>query len=487
MYDVIIVGAGVAGTFVARELAAYKLDVLLLEKENDVGNKTSAANSAIIHAGYDAKAGKLKGKFNAPGNKMYPKVCEELDVMFDMCGSFVIGFDEEDKKTIEYLYENGLKNGVEGMKILTGDEARAKEPHLSEEVIVALEAKTAGVVAPFELTVALAENAVDNGVELSLETEVLDIKTFDEHYEIITNKGNFECKYVINCAGVYADKINDMLAEHYFEIKARKGHYFVMDLSEREIMKTVIFQCPSAKGKGVLVAPTVHGNILVGPDSEFVDEKFDNSTDSARLAYTRATALKTTKDLDFSKVIRVFAGLRASSSGGDFIIEHVKGTRGLINVAGYESPGLSAIPAVALEVVEILRELRGGLEKNESYNPRRRKVVRFHELSEEEKREKIKEDIRYARVICRCETVTEAEIVDCIHRNVGAKTIKGVKKRVRPGAGRCQGGFCAPRVQEILARELGVDMVDVPYDSTKAYILTEDMNADIDEGGELDA
>ncbi len=476
MYDVIIVGAGVAGAFVARELSAYKLDILMLEKENDVGNKTSAANSAIIHAGYDAKAGQKKGKYNAPGNKMFPQVCEELDVMFDKCGSFVIGFNEEDEKTIRALYENGLKNGVEEMSILTGDEARAKEPHLNKDVTIALEARTAGVIAPFELTIALAENAVDNGVKLELETEVLDIKTFDDYYEVVTNKGSFETKYIINCAGVYADVINDMVAEHYFEIKARKGNYFVMDLSERDIMRTVIFQCPSEKGKGVLVAPTVHGNILVGPDSEFVDEKYDNATDAERLRYIRQTSLSTTKDIDFSKVIRTFAGLRATSSTGDFIIEHVKGTRGLINVAGYESPGLSSIPAVAKDVVEILRGLEGELVENENYNPRRRKVVRFNELSEAEKEAKIKEDAKYARVICRCETITEAEIVDCIHRNVGAKTVKGVKKRVRPGAGRCQGGFCSPRVQEIIARELGVDMLDVPYDNTEAYILTEDMN-----------
>ncbi len=480
MYDVIVIGAGVAGTFVARELSAYKLKVLVIDKENDVGNKTTSANSAIIHAGYDAKAGKKKGLFNSAGNKMYPKICEDLDVEFRMCGSLVIGFGEEDDESIKNLYENGLKNDVREMKILTGEEVLAMEPNLNTGITSALYAGTAGIISPFELAVALAENAVDNGVELLLETMVKDIKTYPDYYEVITDKGSFECRYIVNCAGVYADKISNMVAEPYFEIKPRKGNYFVMDLSEGNLVNHVIFQCPSPKGKGVLVTPTAHGNLLVGPDSEYVDEKFDNATEAKKLNYIKQTAMKTTDKLNFSKVIRVFAGLRATGSTGDFIIEHVKGTRGLINVAAFESPGLSSIPAVALHVTEILKGLMAdagiNVEKNENFNPKRRPVVRFHKLPIEEKAKLIAENPQYARVICRCETITEAEIVDCIHRNVGAKTIKGVKKRVRPGAGRCQGGFCSPRVQEILARELGKDMLDIPYDASKGYILTENMN-----------
>ncbi len=475
MYDVAIIGAGVAGTFIARQLSAYKINVLLLDRENDIGNKTSAANSAIIHAGYDARSDQLKGRFNALGNKMFTKVCEDLDVLFQHCGSLVIGFNEEDEKTIKELYENGLRNGIEEMEIIYGDRIFELEPNLNPDVTVALYAKTAGIVAPFELTAALAENAVDNGVELSLETDVLDIKIFDKYYELITNKGVFEAEYVINCAGVYADKISNMIAGEYFNIRPRKGNYYVMDLSEVDLIKHVIFQCPSKKGKGVLVTPSIHGNILVGPDSEFIDEKFNNATDVQRLSYVREQALKTCKKIDFSKVIRVFAGLRATGSAGDFIIEHVEGTRGLINVAGFESPGLSSIPAVADYVVEILDKLVGGMDKNENFNPKRRKVIRFNMLSDDEKAKLIAENPAYARVICRCETITEAEIVDCIHRSAGARSLKAVKKRVRPGAGRCQGGFCSPRVQEILARELAKDMTEIPYDSTKAYVLTKNM------------
>ncbi len=475
MYDVAIIGAGVAGTFIARQLSAYKIKVLLLDKENDVGNKTSAANSAIIHAGYDARSDQLKGRFNALGNTMFTKVCEDLDVLFERCGSLVIGFNEEDEKTIKDLYENGIRNGIKDMEIIYGNRIFELEPNLNPDVTVALYAKTAGIIAPFELTAALAENAVDNGVDLSLETDVLDIKTFDKHYELITNKGSFKTEYIINCAGVYADKISNMVADEYFKIRPRKGHYYVMDLSEVDLIKHVIFQCPSKKGKGVLVTPSIHGNILVGPDSEFIDEKFNNATDAERLSYVRKQASKTCKKIDFSKVIRVFAGLRATGNTGDFIIEHVKGTRGLINVAGFESPGLSSVPAVADHVVKILDKLIGGMEENESFNPKRRKVIRFNMLSDEEKSRVIAENPTYAKVICRCETITEAEIVDSIHRSAGARTVKAIKKRVRPGAGRCQGGFCLPRVQEILARELGKDMTEIPYDSTEAYVLTESM------------
>lgn len=474
MYDIVIIGAGVAGTFIARELSRFQLKILIVDRENDVANETTAANSAIIHAGYDAGSNLLKGKFNALGNSMFDQVCEELDVPFKRCGSLVIGFDESDRDTIQELYENGLKNNVPGMRILETQEIRTMEPYINEEVLCALYAPTAGIISPWELAIALAENALWNGAQLQLETTVKSINKMNDGYQIITDKGEIETKYIINCAGVHADDINNMVTTPYFEILPRKGHYFVLDKGLDHIVNHVIFQCPTKKGKGVLVTPTVHGNILVGPDSEFREDKDSPSTESSRLEYIREASLLTTSALPFQKVIRSFAGIRATSSKGDFIIEEAKGAKGFINVAGFESPGLSSIPAVADYVVGLMKEIAGGFTPKENFNPRREKVVRFHELSEEEKKQEIQNNPSYGNIICRCEIVTEAEIIDCIHRKAGATTVKGVKKRTRPGTGRCQGGFCGPRVVEILARELGKDMKDIPYDSTSAYILTEE-------------
>lgn len=472
MYDVVIIGAGIAGTFIARELSRYQLDVLLLDRQNDVANETTAANSAIVHAGYDAKYGELKGKFNAPGNAMYAQVCEELDVPFSRCGSLLIGFNEKDRSTIENLYENGLKNGVPDMQILEADEVKAMEPNLNKSVLCALYAPTAGIVSPWELAIALAENAMDNGVTLKLETSVENIKKHENSYTVITDKGEFETKYIINCAGVHTDTINNMVTEPYFEIHPRKGNYYILDKDAKDLVKHVIFQCPTKKGKGIILAPTVHGNVIVGPDSEFVHDKDSVDTEADALNYVKESALLTCPSIPFYKSIRTFAGLRATSNTGDFIIEEAKGAKGFINVAGFESPGLSAIPSVTQHVVSLLREIAGALPEKEDFNPRRRKVVRFVELSEKEKEEQIKENPKFGKVICRCETVTEAEIVDCIHRNAGARTVKAVKKRVRPGSGRCQGGFCEPRIVEILSRELGKEMTDISYDSSKSYILT---------------
>ena len=474
MKDVVIIGAGVAGTFIARELARYNLDILILDKENDVANQTTMANSGIIHAGYDAKAGYKKGDFNAAGNAMYDLVCDELDVPFKRCGSLVVGFNEEDKKTIQKLYDNGIKNNVPGMKVLNKEEVHEIEPNLNDTICCALYAPTAGIISPFELAIALAENAMDNGVELRLETLVTDIKKQENSYIVVTDKGEIETKYVINCAGVFSDEISNMVTKPYFKIKPRKGNYYILDKDVGDIVKHVIFQCPTEKGKGILVSPTAHGNILVGPDSEPIEDKNDLSTNSTQLEYIYETALLTTKKIPLNKVIRSFAGLRATSDTGDFIIEEVENAKGFINVAGYESPGLSSIPAVSQYIVDLMEKITGGLQAKESFNPRRKKVVRFIELSEEEKMEKIKENPKYGRIICRCESITEAEIIDCIHRNAGATTVKGVKKRCRPGMGRCQGGFCGPRIVEILARELNKDITEIPYDSSKSYILTEE-------------
>ncbi len=481
-YDLVIIGAGVSGAYIARELSRYDLRILILDKDNDVANETTAANSAIIHAGYDPKPGTAMAKFNAPGNLMYDKVCDELDVPFKRCGSIVIGFDDHDKETIEELYRRGLSNGVPDMRILNHDEILEFEPNISPEVKHALYAPSAGIINPWELAIALAENAVDNGVELKLETKVTNIKKDDDSYTVITDKGNYSTKYVVNCAGVYADEIHNMVSKPSYTIRPRRGNYYVLDNTVKDLVNHIIFQAPTKVGKGVLITPTVDGNFLIGPDSEFLDDKSDKSTGMDNLEFVKSSGLKACPTIPFHKVIRSFSGLRATSNLEDFIVEEAKDAKGFIDIGGFESPGLSSIPSVADHVVSIIRERNGGLKKRDNFNPRRRPVIRFNHLSSDVKADLINQDSAYANVICRCETVTEAEIVDCIHRNAGARSVKAVKKRVRPGAGRCQGGFCGPKVVEILARELGKDWTDIPYDGSDSYILTSETKEE--SGGE---
>jgi glycerol-3-phosphate dehydrogenase len=479
MYDIAIIGAGIAGSYIARELTRYKLDVVLLDGENDVGNQITMANSAIVHGGYDAPSYKFKGRFNAPGNIMYEKICEDLDVPFKQCGSLVVAHNEYEMATLHELYQNGLKNGVPGMRIIFKEEVHQMEPNLNPDVCGALYSPTAGVVSPFELCVHAAENAVDNGVTLKLNHLVTDIKKLDDSFKITTTAGDIEAKKIINAAGVYADDIYEMVGEPYFELLARKGNYFIFDKEAGSLVNKVIFPCPSKKGKGILVAPTVHGNLLIGPDAEPVD-KGDVSTTSERLDYIKKNALKNVPSIPMNKIIRSYAGLRNTpvkasftTTDGDFILEESP-VKGFINVAGYESPGLTSIPAVAHYVVEeIVVPMFPDIEENHEYNPKVRKHLRFEEMSDAEKEAIIKEDPKYGKVICRCETITEGEIIDVIHRSAGARTVKAVKKRSRAGMGRCQGGFCSPRVVEILAHELNCTLEDIMYDQqNSAYILS---------------
>lgn len=475
MYDIAIIGAGVIGSSIARELSRYNLDIALLEKNNDVAIGTTKANSAIVHAGYDAPADSNKGKFNVRGNELYSKVCDELNVPFKRIGSYVIAFDKEDMKTLEDLYENGIKLGIDDMKILDSKEVKENEPNLSDDVIGALYAPSAGIVEAWELAIAYAENAIDNGVKLVLNYEVDDIVKKDNIFKIYSNENELiESKVVINAAGVYADKIYNMVADSEFEIFPRKGEYYLLDKTSNGLVNHVIFQCPTKKGKGVLVTPTVDENVILGPTSEDLDKNMkDNvSTSKNGLDYIRKQATKTTMEIDFSDVITTFAGLRAEPSTGDFIIEESKQVNNFVNVAGIKSPGLSAAPAIAEYVCELTTELINEVSKNKNFNPIRRKRVKFNELSDSEKNELIKSDKAYGNVICRCETITEAEIVDAIHRSAGGTTVNGIKRRCRPGAGRCQGGFCGPRVLEILSRELSIDPEEILLENKNSKILT---------------
>ncbi len=484
-YDIAIIGAGVAGSYIARECSRYKLKTVLIDGESDVGNQISMANSAIIHAGYDAPSDSLKGRFNAAGCLMYEKVCQDLDVPFKRCGSLVVAHDEFEMLTLHDLYQNGLRNGVPGMQILFQEEVHKLEPNLADDICGALYAPVAGVVSPFEMVAKLAENAVDNGVELKLDTIVESIESNDGYFTLGTNNGEIKSKIIVNAAGLYADDVYELIGEPYFELLARKGQYFIFDKEVGDTVENVIFPCPSKKGKGILVSPTVHGNLLIGPDAN-PTEKGDISTTQNELNFIKEAALKNVPKVGtmFGKIIRNYAGTRNTpikteftTTDGDFIIEESP-VKNLINVAGYESPGLTSIPAVSYYVMnDILLPIleREGIkvEENPDFNPKNKKHIYFKDLSEEEKIEVIKENPKYGKVICRCETITEGEIVDTIHRSAGAKSVKGVKKRCRAGMGRCQGGFCSPRVVEIIARELNIPVEEVNYDlNGKSYILT---------------
>ncbi|MEW9122000.1 MAG: NAD(P)/FAD-dependent oxidoreductase [Thermotaleaceae bacterium] len=472
MYDVAIIGAGIIGTCIARELSKFNVKAVLIEKDTDVANGTTKANSAIVHAGYDAKPGTLKAKFNVAGNAMFDQICKELEVPFKRIGSFVVAFNESEMKTLEELYQRGLQNGVPDMEILSKEQVLAVEPNLSDKLVGALHAKTGGIVGPWELAIAAAENAADNGLEIRLESKVTNIEKLSHGYRIFMEDQQLDARYVINCAGLYADEIHNMVALPAFKILPRRGQYNIFDKGVGNFINKVVFPCPNEFGKGVLIAPTVHGNLLVGPDAEDLEDKEDLGTTLEGLSFIREHSAKSAEKVPFYAAITAFAGLRARPSTGDFIIEEIETAKGFIDVAGIESPGLTAAPAIGSHVVELLNTIAGGLQKKEDFNPRRKKVVHFMDLSKEEKAALIEKDPRYGRIICRCENITEGEIVDVIKRNAGARTLDGVKRRARPGSGRCQGGFCGPRVMEILAKEMEVDITEVVKDSSKSYILT---------------
>lgn len=470
IYDVIIVGGGVIGCAIARELSKYKLRTVLLEKNNDVCNETSAANSAIVHSGYDPLPNSLKAQMNVLGNSMYPQMCKELDVPFIQNGSLTIATTDDEMNTLLSLQKRANENKVE-TKILSSEEVLKLEPQLNKDIKGALFAPTCGIVNPFELTVALMENAMDNGVELLLNHEVNNIKINENSVSVFCkNDKELECKVLINAAGLFADDINAFVDKDSFTITPRKGQYFVLDHFDLNFVKHTLFMVPSDKGKGVLVTPTTSGNYLIGPSSDFVDDKQDLSTTKDILDSVRSQASRIIENIPYANLIRQYSGLRAVSSTGDFIIEHSKVSKNLINVAGIQSPGLASCPAIALKVVELLKECMP-LNENEEFNPIRRKVYRLKEMSIEDKNKLISENPQFGHIVCRCEKISEGEIVDCIHRNCGATTVKGVKKRCRPGFGKCQGAMCEASVIKILARELKKDESEILYSENDSNIL----------------
>ena len=472
MYDVIIIGAGVTGCAVARELSRYQASVCVLDKCEDVCEGTSKANSAIVHAGFDAAEGSLMAKMNVRGNEMMDQLCADLDVPFKRNGSMVVCIHEEALDGLKELYDRGVANGVKGLRILTREEALEMEPNLSDNVAGALYAPTGGIICPFLLNIAMAENAAVNGVEFRFNTRVENIEERDGVWHLRTNNGEYTARYVVNAAGVYADKLHNMVSEKKIHITARRGDYCLLDKEVGGHVSHTIFPQPTKMGKGVLVSPTVHGNLIVGPTAVDVEDKEANNTTGAGIGDLIAKANDHVKNLPMRKVITSFAGLRAHEDHHEFIIEEVADAPQFIDCAGIESPGLSSCPAIGEYVGAMLKEKMGLAEKADWVGTRKG-ILNPQELSLEERNELIRKNPAYGHIICRCESISEGEILDAIHRPLGARSLDGVKRRTRAGMGRCQAGFCSPRVMEILARELGLTMEEVTKSGGRSNIVLE--------------
>lgn len=471
-YDVAIVGAGVVGSLIARELSRYSLKIAIVEKCNDMAMGTSKANSAIVHAGFDAKPGTLKAKLNVKGTELMPKLCKELSVPFKPIGSLVVAFSDEEVKTLDELLERGNRNGVPSLEIYGKEKLKEEEPNISDEAKAALWAPSAAIVCPYELTIAAVENAVVNGAEFIRNFDVKKIDFDGSDFTLSDSKKDIKAKFVINAAGVYCDEIAALIGDTSIHTTPRKGEYMLCDKSVGTLAKHTIFQCPSKMGKGVLVTPTVDGNLLIGPSALDIEDKSDVATTAGTLTGILNTAKKSVPCLSTREVITSFAGLRAHCDRDDFIIEPSEKNSKFINVAGIESPGLSSAPAIAHYVKDIILNAYPAEEKSD-FNPIREEPVRFRHMTNDERKALIQKNPAYGRIICRCETITEGEILDAINSPAGARDVDGVKRRTRAGMGRCQGGFCGSKVVELLARELGVEINEITKFGGDSKILYE--------------
>ena len=439
MFDIVIIGAGIVGAMLARKLSQYELKILVIEKENDVANVTTMANSAIIHSGYDPLPNSLKAKLNVLGNKQFDEIAKQLDVKFSRIGSLTLAFDEKQLETLKDLQQRGKENQVETF-ILNKEETLKTEPNINDNVIGSLFAPSAGIIDPFNLCVHAMENACENGVILHLEEEVIDIKKEDNNFKIISNKDEYLTSIVVNASGYNADDIAKKVEDIDWSINPRKGQYFVLDHFDNNFVNHVIFPLPSEKGKGVLVSKTTSNNYIVGPSSEPC-LKDDFSCDKLTLDNVRNSAKEMVKNIPFNQTIRIFSGIRATSSRHDFIIEPAKKYPDFINIAGIESPGLVSSPAIADYVItNYISKL-------------------------------IKKDKDFSKLICNCEKVTLGEIKDVLNRYVKPSTLKGVKKRTRAGFGKCQSGFCQSNIIDILSTFYQVDKTKILYDKINSNIL----------------
>lgn len=460
MYDVIIIGAGVTGCAIARELSRCQLNTLVIEKEEDVCCGTSKANSGIVHSGIDCKPGTLKARMNLLGNEQMDVLSKELDFPFKRNGSLILCFSEEDRSRLNKLYEQGIANKIPDIRILEKEELHALEPAVSGEAIAAVYAPTGGIVCPFGMNIAMAENAAENGVEFRFDTEVLSISKIPEGYQLKTGAGGLRARCIVNAAGVYADKFHNMVSTRKIHITPRLGEYCLLDKTAGGLVEKTIFQLPAKLGKGVLVTPTVHGNILMGPTARDSFDKESADTTAAGLAQVLEFAKRSVPCLPVRQIITSFCGSRAHEEGGEFILGEPEDSPGFFDAAGIESPGLTSAPAIGCYIAELVRNRLSPAE-NPDFNGHRKGILDPKTLPKEAYAQLIREQPAYGNIICRCETVTEGEILDAIHRPLGAKSLDGIKRRTRAGMGRCQSGFCCPKVMEILAREYNVSQFEI--------------------------
>lgn len=472
MYDISIIGAGVIGGMIARELSFYNLKVCLLEKENDVATGATKANSAIVHAGFDAKEGTLKAKLNVRGSKMMPQIAKDLGVKYINNGSLVVGFNDEDKKTLEGLLARGNANQVEGLKILNREEILKIEPNIGKNVTCALYAPTGAIICPYDLAVSAIGNAMDNGVDLKCNFEIIEISNKGEYYTLKSQNEEISSRYIINCAGVYSDKIAKLVGDDTFTVHPRRGEYLLLDKECGNIISHTVFVTPSKMGKGILVSPTVDGNLLVGPTAVDTEDKADKSTTIDFFTSILDIAKRSVANIPSNKTITSFCGLRSVGSTGDFVINNPK--KRYVNVAAIESPGLSSAPAIAEYVCDILRETGLSLDRKENPITTRKSMHAFREATIEEKNRMIKENPSYGKIICRCEGITEGEIFDAIRTNPKATDLDGVKRRTRAQMGRCQGGFCSPYIIELLSKELNLPYEKITKFGGKSYVVTKE-------------
>lgn len=471
MYDVAIIGAGISGASIAYMLSQKRIKVCVIEKETDVSMGTTKANSAIVHAGYDPKPGTLMARLNVKGAAMIKELAPKLSVPYKQIGSLVLAFDEQDMQIVKILYERGKANGVLDLQILSAEETASKEPNVNNNVRGSLYAPSAAIVSPWELCTAMCEVAAENGCDFFLENEVTAIQSQSEYFTVTTNEQKIDAKYIINAAGIHSDSICAMAGSCDFSISPSKGQYFLLDKSQGELIHHVLFQCPTKVGKGILVSPTTAGNLIVGPNAEIDNKSDDLTTTREGLDYVAQYAKKTTEKLNYRENVRNFSGLRAVSTKEDFIIEPASFSSRFINVAGIKSPGLSAAPAIAEYVLELLTQSGLQLIEKEIYSDSRKCIV-FTELSDEEKNKLIKENPAYGNIVCRCNTITEGEIIQVLHSPLPPRTLDGVKRRAGTGMGRCQGGFCSPKVHEIISRELNIPFEQVEQDKKGSYIVS---------------
>ena len=473
IYDVAVIGAGVIGGMLARELSRYELSVCLLEKENDVAMGASKANSGIVHGGYDPKPGTLKAKLNAEGVELLFQTAEELHVPCQRNGSMVCAFSPEEEPLLEELYLRGQKNGIPGLALLSGTEARILEPNLSDAVTKVLHVTNSGIIGPYELTIAAVGNAMDNGVALLRNFAVTEIRQEAGCFTVVNASGRqVRSRYLVNCAGGFSDEIARMAGDDFFHIIPRAGEYMLLDKAEGVRVRHTLFQCPTKDGKGILVTPTVHGNLLTGPTAIPVESPESRDTTPEGLAAVARLAAKSVATVDFRQVITAFTGVRSSWAGGDFILEASSKIPHLIHAAAIDSPGLTCCVSIAKYLVEILKEQGLALAEKENWKGTREDPWAFREMSDEEKDAYIQAHPTYGKIVCRCEGVSEGEILAAIRTNPPAWDMDGIKRRTRSGMGRYQGGFCGPSVMELLARELGIPMEEITKNGGSSRMVT---------------